>query len=104
MGVIYIDCYAIKIKLNKIRINFGGKIMKLRTKKIIAIFLATISAICLISCKGGSDIRNDQSEQESVDITKTQLNVGFYYAGLGKDWIQEAKTLFEEKYAESEKE
>ena len=73
--------------------------MKLKMKKVVAVFLATVSALCLISCKGGNNIRKEsQSEQESIDVTKTQLNVGFYYAGLGKDWIQEAKTLFEEKY------
>ena len=74
--------------------------MKLKMKKVVALFLATVSALCLFSCgKRGSNIRNEgQSEPESVDVTKTQLNVGFYYAGLGKDWIQEAKTLFEERY------
>lgn len=77
--------------------------MKLRAKKIIALFLAVISACCLFSCKGRANIiRNEsESQQESIDTQKTQLNVGFYYAGLGKEWIQEAKTLFEERYAET---
>lgn len=38
---------------------------------------------------------------ESEDSNKTQLYVGYYYSGLGKEWIQQAKTLFEQKYADT---
>ena len=72
----------------------------MKLKKIIATILVIVTSLCVISCKRGSQIRGEESKQESVDVAKTTLlNVGFYYAGLGKEWIQEAKTLFEQKYA-----
>lgn len=64
-------------------------------KKIGTLFLtAALIVSSLTGCAGRG------GDTESVDSNKTQLYVGYYYSGLGKEWIQQAKTLFEEKYAD----
>lgn len=62
---------------------------------LTAALLATTVMGALTGCAGRG------GNTEDVDANKTQLYVGYYYAGLGKEWIQQAKTLFEEKYADT---
>lgn len=71
--------------------------MKNLFKKIMATMLCVVAAGSLFGC----NIRKDVDDQEPVDPTKTQLYVGFYYSGLGKEWIQQAANRFEEMYAET---
>lgn len=67
---------------------------RIKTLFLTATLLATTVLASLTGCSRGGEV-------EEVDNKKTQLYVGYYYAGLGKEWIQQAKTLFEEKYADT---
>jgi len=68
-------------------------------KRLGAIILTT--ALLVGTVFGGLTGCQRGGATEDVDSKKTQLYVGYYYAGLGKEWIQQAKTLFEEKYADT---
>lgn len=68
-------------------------------KRIGTVLLtATLLATTILASLTGCGARGGNTEE--VDSKKTQLYVGYYYAGLGKEWIQQAKALFEEKYAD----
>ncbi len=83
------------------------------TSKLKRFLASACSVLLAVGAFGGcndSDNRNNLRNSgesgnagttEEIDSTKTQLNVGFYYSGLGKDWIQEAKTAFEKKYQDT---
>ena len=43
-----------------------------------------------------------RTPQTSVDHSKTQLYVGLYNGGWGRDWLDMAKKRFEEKYSQYE--
>lgn len=64
------------------------------TLAVTAALLTTTVLGALTGCKRGGDA-------EDIDSNKTQLYVGYYYSGLGKEWIQQAKSIFEEKYADT---
>lgn len=59
---------------------------------------ATLLATTVMGSLAGCGKRGGNTEE--VDSNKTQLYVGYYYSGLGKEWIQQAKTLFEKEYAD----
>lgn len=68
-------------------------------RRIVTVLLAaTLVATTVLGGLTGCGARG--GNEEEVDSKKTQLYVGYYYAGLGKEWIQQAKALFEEKYAD----
>ena len=74
--------------------------MEIKTKfaKILVLILAAVFSVTAFA--GCGDLRGNNVDEEPVDTTKTQLYVGYYYAGLGKDWIQEVADRFEEEYAD----
>lgn len=75
--------------------------MKKKLFKALTVMLGAM--MVLGSAAGcGDNMRGDNSGEEPVDETKTQLYVGFYYSGLGKEWIQQVADKFEERYAETE--
>ncbi len=71
-------------------------------KKYIKGFLALLMVTAMLCTMFVGCARTDPTATDApVDDTKTQLYVGFYYSGLGKDWIQQAVALFEEKYKDT---
>ncbi len=73
-------------------------------KKTVIRLLALVLAMAMTcGCFAGCDARRNEEGQggQSADGSKTQLYVGFYYSGLGKEWIQQAAAAFEAKYAET---
>lgn len=72
----------------------------MKAKKLISAVLAmTVSvtaAISLASC--GEEIESGIDFNESVDTTKTQLYVGNYNGGLGWEWLNKAKLLYEAEH------
>lgn len=72
--------------------------MKLKWKKLAAVALGALTAVSAFAgCGGGGNLRDslNNESQAPQDNTKTQLYVGFYYSGLGKEWIQQAAAKFE---------
>lgn len=70
--------------------------------KKIVIRLLALALVLAMGCAmlvGCDARRNEEGSGQPVDGSKTQLYVGFYYSGLGKEWIQQAASAFEEKYA-----
>lgn len=69
----------------------------MKIKKLVKIFAMTLVVIMtvgsFIACGGRDSIIDDVNS--SVDETKTQLYVGYYDAGFGREWILQAKDLFE---------
>ena len=62
-------------------------------KKLLTIVLALLmifSSSALTACGTGSE--------DNYNSTKTQLYVGLFKAGLGREWLDRAKIDFEEKY------
>jgi len=66
-------------------------------KKIIAVIICLIFSISFFSlsaCNPKPDI--------ILDKTKSQLYVGIYNGGWGRDWLDEAARIFEERYKDAE--
>lgn len=66
----------------------------MKRKSIITLAMAAIlavSSISLVGCGG---------ESNKVDSTKTHLSVMNYDGGVGSEWLENAATKFEEKYAD----
>ncbi len=71
-------------------------------KTVIRLLALTLALIMTCGIFAGCDARrNDGGSEQPADSSKTQLYVGFYYSGLGKEWIQQAAAAFETKYAET---
>ncbi len=68
-------------------------------KKITAIVMATFSlATAFGACGGGNPFVNSDETQREVDETKTQLHVGCYAGGYGREWLDAAIARFEKQY------
>ena len=63
-------------------------------RKLLTIVLAVLMAFgtCSLTACGGD------KGGDGFDKTKTQLYVGLFKAGLGREWLDQAKIDFEEKY------
>ncbi len=71
-------------------------------KKFVKGLLSVLTVSALICTMFTGCARTTPGGTEApVDESKTQLYVGFYYSGLGKDWIQQVATMFEQKYADT---
>ena len=71
----------------------------MKTKKSLSLFLCGImmaSSMASFAACGGAD-----SDNPAVDASKTQLYVGYFDGGLGREWLEEARTLFEAQYADT---
>ena len=63
------------------------------TKKVLALVLASTMIMSITAC--------GQTVVEDVDTTKSQLYVANYTGGVGEEWLENVKTRFERKYAET---
>lgn len=63
-------------------------------KKIITLLLSLVM-LCmpLVAC-------SPKDETEKIDPNRTQLYIGIYEGGWGREWIDEMKKAFEDKYPE----
>lgn len=79
--------------------------MKKKAKRLISALLAVTVAfgvsVAATGCKSGSGSDTSPStrrDNKKYDATKTQINVQFYQAGYGEDWIYDYEAKFEEAY------
>ncbi len=73
--------------------------MKKTAIRLLALVLALIMTCGIFA--GCDARRNDGGSNDPADSSKTQIYVGYYYAGMGKEWIQQAAAAFEAKYADT---
>ena len=72
----------------------------MKLKKTLSLFLAgTLMASSLTGLIGCGPTTDPNTEE--VDETKTQLYVGYFDGGTGREWLEENKTLFEAQYAKT---
>ena len=77
----------------------------MRIRKALSCVLSTLvlasSFASMVAC-GGEKIfgGGEDKDNPKVDSTKSQLYVGVFDGGLGREWTEEARTLFEAQYAE----
>lgn len=74
-------------------------------KKVLIMAAGTIVTLVLAGC-GGTTVRPGDSassaeESDSGGAAKSSLTIATYDGGVGSDWIKEAATRFEKKYAET---
>lgn len=70
-------------------------------KSLKTLIIASLAvSVCLVSGCGGTAVAPGESEVEQDD-NKTQLTIATFDGGLGTEWIREAATRFEKKFAET---
>lgn len=75
------------------------KIKKALSCALSALVLTT-SFASFAACGGEAIFGGEDKDNPKVDSTKSQLYVGVFDGGLGREWTEEARTLFEAQYAE----
>ncbi len=66
-------------------------------KRVAAIAIGGLMAVSLFAGCGGGRVSSQNGVV--IDETKTQIYVGNYYGGLGKEWLEKTAAKFEEAYA-----
>ncbi len=71
-------------------------------KRFVALAMSSLMAVSLFASCGGGEAMDSSNGGVEVDASKTQLYVGNYYGGLGKEWLEKTAKKFEEAYADYE--
>lgn len=71
----------------------------MKKNKFLSITLAMVLSLASIGALTACSDSSDDSGNEEIDTTKTQLYVRNYQGGFGNKWLYNGKVKFEEKYA-----
>ena len=79
--------------------------MKKKFSKILSCALSAVVVVTsftsLVGCKDGTIFGGGgDQDNPAVDTTKSQLYVGVFDGGLGREWAEDARTAFEAQYAD----
>ena len=69
-------------------------------KRVVAILMTTVLAVSMLVGCGGKKTGGDGKDHTSSNKDKIDVEIGFWYAGLGIEWLDALIDAFEEKHPE----